>query len=565
MSDCAHARRILIRFIILMMTLAALIPLCGCNFKLLMETINPPDRSASALVLTDRAELDLEELKLYEFLRTLDLRALDVTLAEIGGIADALPNCRLLWRVKLAGETFDNTLTALTLPAGTTDEEFAYIRFFSELTSVDASACELTETKLKTADAYPNVSFVWNAVGVPLTSSDTALDLTGRTIENTTALAALLNRMPALESVNLTDARLPDEALFALIGACPGVDFVRTFDVFGTETPFQTTALDLTKSEVSNADALITALKPLVNLTSVDVTGHAFTDSEIAAVRSAYPNVAFSFSLTRFGQAITTQTTELDLRGSTFASPEEVASQLSDLTALTKVDLCDTGLTNEQMEVLVAQFPRIKFVWKVRIGAWVVRTDITAFSKGQRKKFPNDMGECTDTGKTNFYSEDLEPLKYCTDLVYLDLGHGNRITDLSILSYFPKLKILIVSMNKIEDISPVAQCKELELLEIYQNRIADLSPIAELPKLRYLNCSINSFTDITPILECENLEMLWMVNTRQITREQKQLIEDTLPNCIVAYFANSSGEGGWIENGLYAEYQTAFGLPVKKE
>ncbi len=552
-------------FVCLALCCALLLPLYGCNFKLLMETVNPPDRSASALVLTDRAELDLEELKLYEFLRTLDLRALDVTLAEIGGISAALPNCRLLWRVKIAGETFDSSLPALTLPAGTTDEEFAYIRFFDALTSVDASACELTIKKLETADAYPNVSFVWNAEGVPLTKSDTTLDLTGRTIENASALTALLNRTPALESVDLTNAVLPDEALFALIDACQGVDFIRTFDVFGAQTPFQTTELDLSKSEVSSADALIAALKPLVNLTSVDVTGHTFTDAEIAAVRSAYPNVAFSFSLTRFGQTITTQTTELDLRGNTFASPEEVASQISDLTALTKVDLCDTGLTNEQMEVLIAQFPNVKFVWKVRIGAWVVRTDITAFSKGQRKKFPNGMGECTDTGKTNFHSEDLEPLKYCTDLVYLDLGHGNRITDLSILSYLPKLKILIVSMNKIEDLSPVAQCKELELLEIYQNRIVDLSPINELPKLRYLNCSANSFTDITPILQCANLEMLWVVNTRQVTKEMRAQLKETLPNCVMCFSANSSGEGGWIQNGLYAEYQTAFGLPIREE
>ena len=258
-----------------------------------------------------------------------------------------------------------------------------------------------------------------------------------------------------------------------------------------------------------------------------------------------------------------TDASELDLSGIPFSSPQEVSEQLALLPNLEKVEMCNCGLSNEQMETLLAAFPDVKFVWMIQVGAWTIRTDITAFSKGQRGAFPNGMGRFTGEGKTNFHSEDLEPLKYCRDLVFLDLGHGNRITDLSILSHFPKLRGLILSMNKITDLSPVAELKELECLEIYQNYVEDLSPLEKLPKLRYLNCSRNSFKDITPLLNMKQLEMLWLINTGQVTEDLREQLAEALPGCKICYYGNSSASSGWKDNGLYVEYQKAYGLPYR--
>jgi hypothetical protein len=213
------------------------------------------------------------------------------------------------------------------------------------------------------------------------------------------------------------------------------------------------------------------------------------------------------------------------------------------------------------MEQLISAFPKVKFVWMIQVGAWEMRTDITAFSKGNRKVFPNNMGRFVDEKKANLHDEDIVPLKYCTDLVFLDLGHGNRITDLTPLSGLTKLRALIVSMNKIEDISPLMSLTNLECLEIYQNPITDISPVTALPKLRYLNCSSTLFSDITPLLGLKNLEMLWFVSVKHVTKEQRDQLVAALPDCKMCFKASSSGEGGWTGNGLYQEYQIAYGLP----
>ena len=51
--------------------------------------------------------------------------------------------------------------------------------------------------------------------------------------------------------------------------------------------------------------------------------------------------------------------------------------------------MCGTGLTSEQMVQLQTEFPAVKFVWYVQIGAWQVRTDIESFTTENRKTFPD--------------------------------------------------------------------------------------------------------------------------------------------------------------------------------
>ena len=331
-------------------------------------------------------------------------------------------------------------------------------------------------------------------------------------------------------------------------------------DVFGELVPASTQSLDLSNKTV-DFDKLPEVLAQLPNLSSVNLEGQQVSFEQMDMLTSAFPKISFSFSFELFSQKVTSQTTELDLNGYPLTSVEEIADKLKYLPNLTKADLCDCGLTNEQMEQLMTQFPSVKFVWMLKIGAWEVRTDITAFSKGNRKTFPNGMGEFTDEGKTNFNNDDIQVLKYLTDLVYLDLGHGNRISDVTVISQLKHLRVLILSMNKIEDISPLAQLKELECLEIYQNPIKDISAVAELPKLKYLNCSSTYIEDITPLLGLQNLDMLWFIRVKYISEEQRQQLKDTLKNCNICFNANSSGDGGWTDNGLYVEYQIAFGLP----
>ena len=72
------------------------------------------------------------------------------------------------------------------------------------------------------------------------------------------------------------------------------------------------------------------------------------------------------------------------------------------------------------METLQSNYPEKKFVWMIRIKNWEIRTDIKAFSTGNIEEF--DGGYFLGGGR-NLHDEDTAALKYCTDLIALDLGH----------------------------------------------------------------------------------------------------------------------------------------------
>lgn len=99
-------------------------------------------------------------------------------------------------------------------------------------------------------------------------------------------------------------------------------------------------------------------------------------------------------------------------------------------------------------------------------------------------------------------------------------------------------------MNKIEDISPLAQLKELECLEIYQNPIKDISgrraAKAQVPQLQ-----LDLYRRHRPLPKLQNLEMLWFIRVRNVGEEQRQQLSDALKNCKICFNANSSGDGGW--------------------
>lgn len=527
--------------------------LSGCGAAL--------DPNAEEIVITRLSQLENQSFADFPALRLLDLRAIPMDAARVDALRESLPNCEILWNVPLGSKRFDSASSELVLPAGCTAKDLALLRYFPALSSVDARACAVDAAFAEAAYAYADVSFVWDADigGVSATSGSTTLDLTGSTIP-TEQVLWLLKGLPTLKEVVCNDTVWSAVELTALREAYPTISFVRDVEVFGERVPADAESLDFSDRTVDPTE-LSKILEQLPAIKSVDLTGQTLSLLEMEQLTAAYPAIAFSFSFEVFSQQVTTNTTELDLEGYALTSPEEIAPALKFLPNLKTCDLSHCGLSNEQMEQLMAQFPNVKFVWVIRLGAWEIRTDITAFSKGNRTKFPNGMGYYTGEGKTNFHDEDIQVLKYCKDLVYLDLGHGNRITDLSVLTQLKHLRVLIVSMNKLVDLSPLAELKELELLEIYQNPFTDISPVAKLPKLKYLNCNSTLITDPSPLFSMQNLKMLWFVSVRNVSAEQKKQLAAALPNCRVNFHPNSAPPDGWKGNPLYIEYQTAFGLP----
>ena len=117
---------------------------------------------------------------------------------------------------------------------------------------------------------------------------------------------------------------------------------------------------------------------------------------------------------------------------------------------------------------------------------------------------------------------------------YIDLGHNEVITDISFAACMPKLEVAIFAMNDIADISPLANCPELEYLEIQTNeRLGDLSPLANCKKLAHLNTArCRNVSDISPLYGLTGLERFYLGSNNGVTAEQKEEFRSLMPDCL---------------------------------
>ena len=103
--------------------------------------------------------------------------------------------------------------------------------------------------------------------------------------------------------------------------------------------------------------------------------------------------------------------------------------------------------------------------------------------------------------------EDISPLANLTQLKVAHLDH-NSIVDVRPLARLTKLKSLDIRFNRIEDISPLANLAQLVELLLNNNRIIDVSPLANLMQLVKLHLSNNRIVDASPLANLTRLEFL---------------------------------------------------------
>ena len=450
---------------------------------------------------------------------------------------------------------------------GLTDADLSALYAQTQLTSLDLRGNDLSADAVAALiAALPDCEIVWSVPlgGARFDSTSTELVLPADT---TAEEFSRLSLFPLLTKVDAGAMRDYD-ALKAAAAALPSCEISWSVDVLGQSYPSSATALDLRSAAIPDATALATALSGFVKLESVDLTGQKLTPEDMAALTAALPQTRFLWSVDLFGVSVDSAAAEADISNIPVDSVASVSQALALLPNLTKLVMCNCDLTNEQMEALISAHPNVKFVWLIKVGGWELRTDVKAFSKGNRKTF--EGGAFIGKGKTNFTSEDIEPLKYCTDLIALDLGHGSRITDLSVLQYLPKLRFLILAMNRITSIEDLKYCPDLEYLEIFQNFIGDWSPLLSLKKLTHLNCSTNyakdadgkrAFPDYTVLKQMTQLQRLWIIRSG-LDEAQLADLRAALPNAVINNIGTHSTSNGWRDNGLYREMQGLFNLPI---
>ena len=456
----------------------------------------------------------------------------------------AIALCGCAAKVELSGGTVRDNIQSIT--AVVTPEDLEKLDGFEQLGSADftGSGCyaeladwaarhPLVETRYTVA--FPN--------GAVAENNAHELDLTGLKDADLEEALENLAYLPRLKSVNLgsDEDGLSPAGLRRFRERWPELEFAYHCQLLGKDSNLDETKLDLTNVPESKIRANLDSIACMENLKTIELGSDEEKNAPgwklIRALEEAAPEAKIHYRFTLYDVPLTLEDEEVDISYHYVADgwPEvlEIAACMPNLKTLL-MDTCAVG--NEEMEIIRDALPDTEVVWRINFGgAYTARTNETRILASS----PSVGGALGD--------RDVEVFKYFTKMKYLDIGHNELITDLSFARYMPDLEVLIVAMNPLGDLSPLADCPKLEYLELFYSMTDDLSPLAGLKNLKHLNVGhCPKLTDISPIYDLE-LERFYLGTFAScpVPPEQVDRYRELHPDCEVDNESWESSEGAW--------------------
>lgn len=473
-----------------------------------------------SLDMRDSTVADFAPIQSMDGLEALDARGNHAfTEADYEAVRAAHPACQVYWSIPVGGGYIDSTATAV------------------DLTAYNPSAEEIARLR----ERYPEKTFTYTVtlMGRQIDPDADAIDLQGVENVDPEAISAALQLLPNIQTVDLRGTPIPAETVAALCGAWPEVRFLFTCQVPGVPMTSEDAAVTLSGGTFADLQSYMAYMDYMPFLEYIDARAVSMSAEELQTLQSdpRCRKIVYGFSV--YGINATTLDAELNLDNIPISDPAQVEQIIRLMPNLKKLSMVNCGLSDDAMGALFDAYPQIKFVWVVSFGKYKLRTDATAFTTNLYAV--NDY---------HYTSATFAPLRYCTDLMMLDLGHCD-ITSIEGLAGLTKLRVLILADNKISDISPLAGLNDLEYVELFLNRkIHDFTPLANKEKLVDLNIYYCQIQDVTPLTTCVNLKRLWLgecgLSDGQIGKLRK-----ALPNCKINARGSSATGEGWREHKHY--------------
>ncbi|PQZ59748.1 NEAT domain-containing leucine-rich repeat protein [Bacillus sp. MYb209] len=172
------------------------------------------------------------------------------------------------------------------------------------------------------------------------------------------------------------------------------------------------------------------------------------------------------------------------------------ANEIVDVTPLVKMDNLDSlDLSNNKI-TNVAPLTEMKNVTSLFLAGNQIE-DVIPLAKMEQLDYLN---------VANNKISNVAPLSKLKNVTYLSLA-GNQIEDITPLYTLP-LKDLVLTRNKVKNLSGIDQLNQLQELWIGKNEIKDVTPLSKMTQLKVLNLPNNELKDITPLSSLVNLQKL---------------------------------------------------------
>ncbi len=299
--------------------------------------------------------------------------------------------------------------------------------------------------------------------------------------------------------------------------------------IHGTEYDRNISYLDLSDCDPEEISGIAEIIRDMPALETIrlmtDEGGSKLALEDVALLTDAAPDAEFIYSFDLYEKRISLSDNEVRFKDTDIGNEGEdnIRRALSVLNSCDRFVLDGCGIDDEVVAQIDEDFPDTRVVWRIYVGNKSALTDdpIIRMTHG-----------ITDamTG----------PLKYCRDVVYMDLGHDEGISDISFTANMPKLECLILSSAGVTDLTPLKNCSTLTWLELVNCvKLKDISPVAGMDSIKYLNISDSGVRDISPVMDMK-LDRFSCIGNG-ISKEVSEEFIEKHPDCMVAFKGNPWG------------------------
>ncbi|MCR4607858.1 MAG: hypothetical protein K5771_09055 [Oscillospiraceae bacterium] len=504
-------------------------------------------RTEKVLDLKDRGIEDISPVFQLDSLEYIDLEGNDISAEQYDSLREAYPGCNILWDIPLSYGTFSNQTEALS-PASVTDADIALLPYFERLSYINLSNAGINDSVYETVKAtVPGCTVVWETEvfgeKYPLDIKEISLSGKGLTTE---ALENVIGTFELLQAVKITDCEFSVPEQISVLNSHPEISFDWDVDLLGKKYHFDVKELSFRGLSSAEVDELKQAGGVLKNVEKIDFGSEVWNVEDIASLSESFNGAHVICSFYLINRNVSTTETELD-----YSNVKNIDITVFDkatyvMKDLKKVVMCDCGIDDETMDALNHKYDGVRFIWTVYVTRYYpLRTDRTYFCGSDRPSAGYVAVSLND--------EEIVPLKYCIDMVAMDLGHMH-FTNIDFVKDMKQLKYLVISCGNVHDISMISECESLYYFELFYNGIDSIEPILACKNLRYLNIGATWGYDKSPVFEMDFLDYLWYSHNR-FSDEELDRLQKALPNT-TCYLANEHADtvgGGWRNLDGYHE------------
>jgi len=373
--------------------------------------------------LRGSTDVNVDKLCLMDSLQLIDLRQSALTPEQADKIKERMPECRLLWSVPVARQTFDSNTASLVLD-NPSEDDLRMLRYFDSVESITVNNCTLYDAMSEYNLTSPDdVDIVWTVpIGGRLYKSNT---VTVKLPEATAEDIRQLQHLPALTSADLNGCTAYEQ-IVDFAKAHPDCDVSWTVDLAGTAVSSKETELDISGTKITDVDAFEKQLGYLPNLEKLIMCDCGLSNEKLDELNKKYENIKIvwrvyfgKWSLRTDATAFSTQQPEKP----TYRLTDKEVTVLKYCTDLEMLDLGHQSLTS--------------------VDSFADLTNLKVLILADNR------------------ISDISPLYKLTKMEYFEM-FINRISDISVVEYMPNLTDVNFCWNRVYDPSPLYTHQHLE-------------------------------------------------------------------------------------------------------